>query len=365
MTNGPDRRGTTSRARRSRIAFATLAVTLLVALAALTPQCSSSGTSPSSAPTGVAPSVTSTSAIPSPVSTGTAGSSTSTTTLLVWGDCRPPDEGQTQISDGFAHVAPRLAAAHADGNLALGDYVNPGPTDSTSAINAMYDAFFAAYRRVTTPTIWVVGNHEVVSDAGRAAYTQHMHVPDYYVTSDGPIHVIVASTVEHGFYAHIGFYGEGDSRNSPQADWLVTQLKRLAQTDPGGWVVVAEHHPIADPYVDDPYHDSAEQKATEALFAKYGVDLVVNGDYHSYRRHEQPGNPIYLTQGTAGAPPYSVSRVPLDPFDAKAVSHVFGYTLFTLDAKGLHGVTYEADPSDWAFKPIDSFAVPNLTAQGG
>jgi len=334
-------------------AVVVLVVLLLAALVVLLAQCSSSGTGASVSPT-------------TPSTAATAVASSGSTTLLVWGDCRPWDTGATAISPAFAHVVPEIAAAHADRNLALGDYVHPGPGDSADTLNAMYDAFFAAYDKVKTPTIWVVGNHEVVSDEARAAYAKRIGVPDYYVASDGPIHVIVLSTVEHGLYAHIGFYGEGDSRNSPQADWLVTQLKDLARSDPGGWVVVAEHHPIADPYSGDPYHDSAEQKATEALFAEYGVDLVANGDYHSYRRHEQPGNPIYLTQGTAGAPPYSVDRVPLDPYDAKAVSDVFGYTLLTLDKTGLHGVTYEASPSspsDWTFKAIDAFDVADLTAR--
>ena len=174
--------------------------------------------------------------------------------------------------------------------------------------------------------------------------------------------LIVLSTCEPSHSGHIGYYGETSSSNSTQGKWLVTTLKAIRTASPSAWIVVATHHPIADPEVGDPLYASAERKALMTLFVNYGVDVAACGDTHYYRRHKQTTGPTYIVQGTGGAPSVSVTKAPLDVYDVAKASGVFGYTMFTLDSTGLKGVTYGASPTDWVFKVIDTFTVSNRKA---
>jgi len=260
--------------------------------------------------------------------------------LLVWGDCRPWTTSGTAVSAGLKVISSSMLAQHADHAIAGGDYVYLGTSDSVATINAKYDAFFATYSTVGVKTDYVMGNHEAVGPNGRAVYYSRVHPqPAYYTVSDGPFHVIVLNTNEPGMSKRIGFYGIGDSRNSVQADWLVRQLRAI--TNRRAWIIVALHHPLLDPETDDPFATTsrAERDALVRLFHAYGVDLVVQGDTHFYRRHLRADGSNYVTEGMAGAPPVPASSTPIDSHDVKTLgstgnSPIYGYVTVTRSTTG-------------------------------
>ena len=255
--------------------------------------------------------------------------------LLVWGDCRPWTTSGTAVSTGLKVVAESMHAVHADHAIADGDYVYLGTNDSVATINAKYDAFFSTYATVGVKTDYAMGNHETVGPNGRAVYYQRVHPkPGYYSVTDGPFHVIVLNTNMPSLDKRIGYYGVGDSRNSAQANWLVHQLQAI--TNKHAWIIISMHHPLLDPETDDPFATTAiaERDALVNLFHLYGVDLVVQGDSHDYRRHLQPDGANYVTEGMAGAPPVSATSTPVDAHDAKTLGStgsapLYGYvTIF-------------------------------------
>ena len=260
--------------------------------------------------------------------------------LLVWGDCRPWTTSGTAVSAGLKVVAKSMRAQHADHAIAGGDYVYLASGDSTATIDAKYDAFFATYDTVGVKTDYVMGNHEAVGPNGPAVYYSRVHAkPAYYAVKDGPFHVIVLNTNEPGYSEHIGFYGVGDSRNSPQADWLVRTLRAIASKR--AWIVVALHHPLLDPKDGAPFATTwrTERNALVKLFHNYGVDMVVQGDIHNYRRHHQADGTDYVTEGMAGAPPYAVSTAAVDSHDVKTLgssssSPLYGYVTVTRSSTG-------------------------------
>ncbi len=261
--------------------------------------------------------------------------------LLVWGDCRPWTTSGATVSSGLKVVSRAMRAEGADHAIAGGDYVCLGSGDSRATIAAKYDAFFAAYGSVGVKTDYVMGNHEAVSAAARAAYASRVHAaPGYYAVTDGPFHVIVLNTNEPGYSGRIGFYGVGDSRNSAQAAWLVRTLRAIA--DKRAWIVVALHHPLLDPKQGAAFATTAksERNALVRLFRAYGVDLVAQGDIHNYRRHHQADGTDYVTEGMAGAPPYAASAAALDARDVKTLASTtssprYGYVTVTMSATGV------------------------------
>jgi hypothetical protein len=222
----------------------------------------------------------------------------------------------------------------------VGDYVNLDASDPVATINAKYDAFFAAYRRVGIATDYLMGNHEAVSPDAVAVFNRRVHaLPGYYDLKHGPFHVIALNTSEPGSSRLLGFYGVGDARNSTQAKWLVRTLRGIA--DRRAWIIVALHEPLFDPKPDSAFATSAraERDLLVKLFRAYGVDLVLQGDIHNYRRHRQPDGPDYVTEGMAGAPPHPVSTAVLDPRDVRTLgssssSPRYGYVTLTRSSTG-------------------------------
>ena len=260
--------------------------------------------------------------------------------LLAWGDCRPWTTSGSAVSAGFRVVTKAMRAEHANHAIAAGDYVDLGTSESIATIDAKYDAFFATCRTVGVSTDYLMGNHEAVSADARAVYNSRVHVtPGYYAVKRGPFHVIALNTNEPGYSEHIGFYGVGDSRNSAQANWLVRTLRAIAGRR--AWVIVALHYPLLDPKPDSAFATTSrtERDALVKLFRNYGVDLVLQGDIHNYRRHHQADGTDYVTEGMAGAPPYARSTVALDSHDLRALgsstsSPRYGYVTVTRSATG-------------------------------
>ncbi len=163
----------------------------------------------------------------------------------------------------------------------------------------------------------------------------------------------------------IGYYGVGDPRNSAQADWLANTLRAHAK-DPNTYLVVAMHRPIADPKPHESFATNGERVPLEQLFAKYGVDLVLNGHVHAYIRHVMPSGLPYTTIGTGGSPLYSPhSASTTSPgTDAKRIFYQYGFTMFHMTAGKLTATTYSVDPYTWQWRVSDTFTVPQQQPTG-
>jgi hypothetical protein len=134
------------------------------------------------------------------------------------------------------------------------------------------------------------------------------------------------------------------------------------------------HHPIADPKRNEGYDTRAtERAAIEALFAKYGVDLVLAGHVHAYVRHVMPDGTVYLVQGMAGAESvnteYAAHTSP--GVDGKRIGSVdstheqFGFTRFDVTTAGhLTATTFVASETDWVWHVDDRFTVSQQAPEG-
>lgn len=82
---------------------------------------------------------------------------------------------------------------------------------------------------------------------------------------------------------------------SKQLNWLESGLAKSTQP----WKVVYGHHPL---YSSGYYGTNLELiKRLEPLFARYGVQLYLNGHEHHYERTKPIKGTTYLTCGTGGA----------------------------------------------------------------
>ena len=295
--------------------------------------------------------------------------------FAVWGDVRPASTSwPTSQSAGFKHMVASLAHRRRSAQISVGDYINLKPGDGKSTVQAKYAAFKQTAAAILNKrTLYAIGNHEVVDGFGNTTLLESLFRSELGIKGDldyrwlkidkGRINVILLDTEMPGYMQHLGYVSETSGSNSPQAKWLVKTLKTIAAAHPKAWVIVADHRPIADPESGDAlYNDAAERNGLKALFTKYGVDLVVCGDTHYYRRHVESTGPTYLVQGTGGAPSDAIDVAPIDSYDVAKDAKVFGYTLFRLKDGKLTGRTVEAPPSTWKFGVVDTFSVPNRPA---
>ncbi len=108
-------------------------------------------------------------------------------------------------------------------------------------------------------------------------------------------------------------------------------------------------------------HDRYESEKMKLvrLFRRYGVDLVLQGDVHYYRRHVRRDGTIYLTQAMGGANPKPephVARSRPPHLDAADRGHLgspggghyrYGWTSFAVLSTGtLRGSTYYVSTID-------------------
>ena len=313
-----------------------------------------------------------TTAMRSPASTRRA----TTYRFVVWGDVRPASTNwPTAQSAGFKHVVARLATQSYAADIMVGDYVNLKPSDGTARVNAKYAGFRTTAARVLRKTTYfTLGNHEVADGYGNTRLLESLFRRDLHVAGTvnyswrhldgGRLNLIILDSEMPGYMQHIGYYGETARNNSTQAKWLVRTLRAIRTRSKAAWIIISDHRPIATPESKDALgRSSTERNALKALFVKYGVDLSVAGDTHYYRRHVEPTGPTYLVQGTGGAPSDSIGTVPLTRYDVGKADFVFGYTMFTFANNRLTGVTYEASSSNWRFRIVDRFTVPNRRAR--
>ena len=292
-----------------------------------------------------------------------------THTIAVFGDPQEADPTSPDLSPGFQFIVPFLAQTGADAAIGLGDYARvEGFTQAQT--DERYATFLSEYDKTGIPrsnTVWVQGNHDCVSTMDRTEWATYFGQPaDLHAWGlyqiDG-IYVIQLEGWAQGYDGYIGYYGEGDSRNSPQANWLVATLQSLPRD---AWVIVADHVPIADSTENATVE--AESPLLEALFAKYGVDLVLGGHDHDYRRHMDPTGVPYITDGMAGGPCEATNFVPIDAYDTVVFSgedydpNAFGYMTIQFDGTAMHVTAYAAQLGATSMQSFDSFDVSNREA---
>ncbi|MGB5635700.1 MAG: metallophosphoesterase [Waterburya sp.] len=87
-----------------------------------------------------------------------------------------------------------------------------------------------------------------------------------------------------------------------QLDWLEQELKQTKQP----WKVVFGHHPL---YSSGMHGGSSELiEKLSPLFARYGVQLYLNGHDHDYERTTVINGTTYVTCGNGGAKPRDVGK---------------------------------------------------------
>ena len=256
---------------------------------------------------------------------------------------------------GWAAVLAALRQENA-ANLVLygGDPIDRGmdltvPDDGTAQWRSLLDneqsfgpgdEWSLASLTSTVPMEFAPGNHDDLGNTGTASlWDRWVNHPSgatmpYFSFDQGDVHFVLLNTWTTSYPGYIGFQNatSGGSRsvtingtttsysNSGQANWLIGAI---ATDKP--WTVVVSHHPLFDSYKGQPYADSAQKTLTDAnkkwfgerdrllaFFAASGVDVVVQGHVHNYRRHVEKVRSAdgavasamtFVTAGLAGGPP--------------------------------------------------------------
>ena len=108
----------------------------------------------------------------------------------------------------------------------------------------------------------------------------------WYSKTTGGVHFVFLCSAYGGHMGSVGYVSETSARNSAEGKWLVRDLRAAVAARSPSRIVVVTHYPLIKGKVDMPFAGAklAEAHALERLFAKYGVDLVIAGDTHVYRR---------------------------------------------------------------------------------
>jgi hypothetical protein len=288
--------------------------------------------------------------------------------FIVYGDLRPGSGAiDSPYSAGWTHVRDRVIATPHAFDVVPGDEIQGlSGTDNLSNDLAKYDWLFKNMgSEQSVPHVYAPGNHENFASANyRSAWQQKINAAHWrsYSYGGGTVtnprtFVIQLSTEEPGYTGRIGLTGETSPNNSPQADWLVSTLQREAWNT-NEYIVVEFHRPLADP---KPGETMSDRTAVESLFAKYGVDLVINAHVHVYVRHMMPNGTPYLIIGNGGASLYGEgSWSHTTPgTDVKSVVGSYGFADFSVQADGtMNATVYSSNSSTWAWQTADAFTVP-------
>lgn len=162
-------------------------------------------------------------------------------------------------------------------------YDTGDPDDFDSKFFRPYDCLFDSGVR------WhaVLGNHDVGTDHGRPELEEPafgMKGRNYVMRKNGVRFVMWDSTTSN-------------------RRWL---RRRLAEEPGDRWTVVSFHHPVFTPGVHGP--TPGYRPSLPRLFARKGVDLVINGHDHIYARMPLKRKVRYVVTGGGGAGLYDCVR---------------------------------------------------------
>ncbi len=158
------------------------------------------------------------------------------------------------------------------------------PDGNLAEVDVKFTKPYRSLLEAGVPFHAVLGNHDIRTGNGdpQVAYKPFGMKGRWYTLRQGPVEFFMLDT----------------NVNTPwqiQLPWLKNAL--AASTAP--WKVVVGHHPIysAGLYGNDP---NAIARLTP-LFAKYGVQLYINGHEHDYERTKAIAGTTYLITGGGGA----------------------------------------------------------------
>jgi 3',5'-cyclic AMP phosphodiesterase CpdA len=180
----------------------------------------------------------------------------------------------------------QMAAIHqqrpVDVVILAGD--NIYPDGNLAEVDAKFTKPYLSLLQAGVPFHAVLGNHDIRTGNGepQIAYKPFGMKGRWYTVRRGPVEFFMLDT----------------NMNAP---WQVQMpwLKKALSTSTAPWKVVVGHHPIysAGFYGDDP---NAIARLTP-VFAKYGVQLYINGHEHSYERTKIINGTTFLITGGGGA----------------------------------------------------------------
>ncbi|MFC2173391.1 metallophosphoesterase [Acidobacteriota bacterium] len=212
--------------------------------------------------------------------------------VVAYGDSRSHPEIHKSVVNGIMDAYPDLV-------LHVGDYVLNGTLYEEWGVQ-FFDP--AADLMVNTPIFTTLGNHEYNSHW----YYDFFALPggeQWYATTYGAMRIICLDTNTY-FYP-----------GREQYEWLVSELQSPECQD-APWRIVFFHDPV---YSSGEYGGNpAVQGHLVPLFEEYGVDVVLNGDCHSYERSFKDGVAYVVTAG-GGAPLYPVN-ITENPYQRYAAS---------------------------------------------
>jgi len=138
------------------------------------------------------------------------------------------------------------------------------------------------------PVVAALGNHDVVTDAGAPELRLFDMPGRWYAGTIGPVRFIVLDA--------------NDPTDPEQMAFLRTQLAADARAP---WTVAVFHQPAFS----CSFHGSTPEvdEAWVPLFARGGVDLVLNGHDHAYERFAPIDGVTYVVDGSGGATLYPAS----------------------------------------------------------
>jgi 3',5'-cyclic AMP phosphodiesterase CpdA len=214
-----------------------------------------------------------------------------------------------------------------------GDLINRANRD------AEWSEWFQAggWVNAMVPSIPSPGNHEYEGNStGGRQLSRHWR-PQFALPSHGP-----PGLEETAYF--IDYQGvriislNSNERREAQVPWL----EGLLRDNPNRWTVITFHHPI---YASAKGRDNAElRRLWQPLFARYNVDLVLQGHDHTYarsnlqtglNRREADSGTVYVVS-VSGPKMYELER---EPWMQRAAEDTQLYQLITIDSSRLR---YEA-----------------------
>ena len=248
--------------------------------------------------------------------------------VAVFGDINNSSGGDTPIPV-FGYVCTAVKNSGATVALSTGDALNDIADTSTSTALARWSKVMAieSPRLDAFMPVWrTSGDNDRLDASGRLAawnqrFSNYPTSPDpsrrWYSKNLAGMHVVFMNTTYGGHMGWMGYVSETSTGNSNQAKWLVSDLKSYTAAHPGrSTIVVVTHYPLVNGKTTKPYAGSKKTEATalQKLFAKYGVDMVVTGDTHVYRRT--------MVTATKSGVTYRVPYIQIPP--AASSPRVFG-----------------------------------------
>ena len=299
--------------------------------------------------------------------------------------------GLDVMKDGWTDTAPNpdVVWPEADLVLSTGDFLKDATTDSRDTVDQRWQNYFVAEDERLgqyVPIIRAPGDNDRLDASTRLAAWEDLFGSPYKSYHYGDVYFIVleTNTYDSG-YGAIGLKTQtrNDASNSTQANWLLDTLDdiRAAETDPR--IVVVTHKPLVNGKVDKSWADRASVADTSAArqewsyhgtegsscpgyggsawcthyerelllgeFAAAGVDLILAGDTHAYRRTKVPvtsgGNTYYIAQVTIGplfSSPRAIPEVKLAPNEDDAATEKYHSAV----TRGLLDLTWSRDNTD-------------------